>query len=183
MVSRRGLLLSSVALSGFSAEVLEALQHAHQAAETGPAHFEYLDPQTAREIESIAAAIIPSGETPGAREAGVIYFIDRALGTFDKGQRELYRTGLADAQRKSRELFPDAASIAALSDSQCISLLRSIESTEFFEALRTHVIIGFMAGPEWGGNRDKAGWKLIGFDDSGAFQPPFGYYDGRGGQE
>jgi hypothetical protein len=26
------------------------------------------------------------------------------------------------------------------------------------------------------------GWKLIGFEDSFAFQPPFGYYDGPEGQ-
>ena len=35
----------------------------------------------AAEIEAIAARIIPSDATPGAREAGVVYFIDRALST------------------------------------------------------------------------------------------------------
>ena len=55
--------------------------------------------------------------------------------------------------------------------------IASIEHTEFFEALRRHVVMGFLASPAWGGNRNKAGWKLIGFDDAGAFQPPFGYYD------
>jgi hypothetical protein len=28
-----------------------------------------------------------------------------------------------------------------------------------------------------GGNHNKAGWKLIGFDDSLNHKPPFGYYD------
>jgi gluconate 2-dehydrogenase gamma chain len=37
--------------------------------------------------------------------------------------------------------------------------------------------MGFLADPARGGNRGKVGWKLIGFDDSGAFAPPFGYYD------
>jgi hypothetical protein len=27
-----------------------------------------------------------------------------------------------------------------------------------------------LASPVWGGNRDKAGWKLIGFEDSGIFE-------------
>ena len=29
----------------------------------------------------------------------------------------------------------------------------------------------------YGGNRDRVGWKLIGFEDRMAYQPPFGYYD------
>jgi len=43
--------------------------------------------------------------------------------------------------------------------------------------------MGFLASPAWGGNRDKVGWKLIGFEDAGAFQPPFGYYDTPGNME
>ncbi|PYT19675.1 MAG: hypothetical protein DMG57_44565 [Acidobacteria bacterium] len=39
-------------------------------------------PQPPR-IAAIANQIIPSNDGPGAREAGVIYFIDRALSTFD----------------------------------------------------------------------------------------------------
>ena len=31
--------------------------------------------------------------------------------------------------------------------------------------------------PAYGGNRDRVGWKLIGFEDTHAFYPPFGYYD------
>jgi hypothetical protein len=33
------------------------------------------------------------------------------------------------------------------------------------------------AMPVRGGNRDKAGWALIGFVDRHVWQPPFGYYD------
>ncbi len=39
---------------------------------------------------------------------------------------------------------------------------------------------GFLGNPSYGGNRDHVGWKLIGFEDRMAFQPPFGYYDGGG---
>jgi hypothetical protein len=31
--------------------------------------------------------------------------------------------------------------------------------------------------PSYGGNRDGVGWKLIGFEDSHVFYPPFGHYD------
>ena len=36
---------------------------------------------------------------------------------------------------------------------------------------------GMFANPEYGGNRDKIGWKLLGFDDRFFWQQPFGYYD------
>jgi gluconate 2-dehydrogenase gamma chain len=174
-LSRRTLLRSTLAL--LSAEQLQALRHAHRATQSGSTHLDYFDPATAAEIEAIASAIIPTNDTPGAKEAGVVFFIDRALATFDQDKRELYRTGLAGTQQRRSALFPKSQTIAALTSEQRITLLTSIEKTDFFDAIRTHTIIGFLAGPEWGGNRGKVGWNLIGLDDSTSFQPPFGYYD------
>lgn len=157
MLSRRSL-LGVAFLTSLPPEAIEALQqHAHAAADAGPRKLQYLDAAAAAEIERLAAEIIPSDELgPGAKEAGVVYFIDRALATFDADKRTLYREGLASARGKA---------------------VGAIEHPEFFEALRRHVIMGFLASPEWGGNRDKCGWKLIGLNDAGSFQPPFGYYD------
>ena len=39
------------------------------------------------------------------------------------------------------------------------------------------VLTGVFAVSEYGGNAGKVGWKLIGFEDRYAWQPPFGYYD------
>ena len=148
-----------------------------------PATLSVLSAAEAPEIEALAAQIIPSDGTPGAREAGVIHFIDRALGTFDADKRALYTEGLRQAQDKRRQLFPASQSIAALQADEQIRLLQAIEKTDFFELLRTHTIMGFFGNPSYGGNRDQAGWKLIGFDDRHQFEPPFGYYDGpEGGQ-
>ena len=169
-LSRRSLLRASL-LAGLSSGVLEAMQHAHEAAQAGGGKLQYLDAQAAAEIEALAAQIIPSDDGSGAKEAGVIYFIDRALATFDREQREIYRTGLA-AYRSA--LATDQTGLAA---AHATGSIAAIEHTEFFEALRRHVVMGFLASPAWGGNRDKVGWKLIGFEDAGAFQPPFGYYD------
>jgi hypothetical protein len=33
------------------------------------------------------------------------------------------------------------------------------------------------SSPEYGGNRDKVGFELLGFTDQHAWQPPFGFYD------
>lgn len=144
-----------------------------------PPAFQTLDRASAADIEALAAQIIPSSDGPGAREAGVIYFIDRALTTFAADQRDAYRSGMLEVQNKRAQLFPNSTSVAGLSDQQQIQLIRSIEKSEFFELLRTHTVLGFLGNPSYGGNRDMAGWKHIGFDHRMAFRSPFGYYDAQ----
>src|SRR5450755_3075621 len=100
------------------------------------AKFVYFDPATAAEIEAIAAQILPDDETPGARMAGVIWFIDRALAGYDQDKQQLYRDGLAAAQAKRAGLFPGSTTIAALPAGQQIQLLKAIETTEFFLQVR-----------------------------------------------
>jgi gluconate 2-dehydrogenase gamma chain len=178
LISRRQWL----ALAPMSAAVLAAQQHAHDVVSNAkPADFSALSQEEAREIEALASQIIPTDDSPGAREAGVIYFIDRALGTFDADKRALYTEGLKRVQAARLELFPNSQCIAALQPSEQTRLLHAIENTDFFDLLRTHTIMGFFGNPSYGGNRDKAGWKLIGFDDRHQFAPPFGYYDGPDG--
>lgn len=137
----------------------------------------YFDKSTAAEIEAVAAQIIPGDETPGARQAGVVWFIDRALAGYDRYKQDLYRKGLAAAQTKRLDLFPGSTSITSLTAEQQVTLLKSIEKTEFFAQVRAHTILGFLGHPKYGGNRDMAGWKLIGVEHKMQYQPPFGYYD------
>jgi gluconate 2-dehydrogenase gamma chain len=149
----------------------------HEAATTGSGRFQVLHPTAAREIEAICARILPTGDSPGAREAGVIYFIDRALATFDRDKRAAYRQGLRQVQAQRKKLFPTSSSIADLTTEQQDQLLRAVENTDFFRLVRTHTIMAFLSHPSYGGNRGQVGWKLIGFEDKHLFQPPFGYYD------
>jgi gluconate 2-dehydrogenase gamma chain len=179
MRSTRRLWLSQCVGIAALAEVAAAQQHAHEAVQSPtPPAFQTLDRATAAEIDAITSQIIPSTDGPGAHEAGIIYFIDRALSTFDAHLRDAYRTGMAEVQQKRKELFPGSASVAGLTNDQQIRLIHGIETTDFFELLRTHTLYGFLGNPSYGGNRDHIGWKLIGFEDRMVFQPPFGYYDG-----
>jgi gluconate 2-dehydrogenase gamma chain len=181
MQSTRRFWLSQCVGIAALADIAAAQQHAHEAVQSStPPAFQALDRATAAEIDAITSQIIPSADGPGAHEAGVIYFIDRALATFDAELREAYREGMAEMQQKRKEMFPSSTSIAALANEQQIQLIHAIEGTEFFELLRTHTMYGFLGNPSYGGNRDHVGWKLIGFDDRMAFQPPFGYYDAPG---
>ncbi len=173
-----GTSLGSAWIASNWSAILEAQEHAKRAASSGhTGKFAFFSQEQAAEVESVAAQIIPTDDTPGAREAGAVYFIDRALSTFDRDRRPVYTQGLEDLQAKTRELFPSAAKFSGLSADQQIRVLKAIEKTPFFAQIRTHTITGFLANPEYGGNRDDIGWKLIGFEGKFHYQPPFGYYD------
>ena len=180
-ISRRQWLgVSSAFLAANWTGILAAQQHAHEAMHsTAPATLTVLSPEQAKEIEALMSQIIPTDDSPGAREAGVIYFIDRALATFDSDKRALYTDGLKQAESTRKELFPSSQSIATLRPDEQIRLIQAIEKTDFFDLLRMHTILGFFGNPSYGGNRGLVGWKLIGFEDRFQFEPPFGYYDGR----
>ncbi len=158
--------------------IVAAQEHAQHAAQSGaPAKFEFFTPEQAREVEAVAAQIIPSDGTPGAREAGAVYFIDRALSTFDRDKQKPYADGLTQLSAKLKELYPGAESFSAATAEQQVAVLKAIEKSDFFELIRTHTIMGFFCLPERGGNRDQVGWKLIGMEDAHVFTPPFGTYD------
>lgn len=160
------------------AAIAAAHEHAHIAVTNREsARFEFFDPGSAAEISAIAEQILPSRDGPGAREAGVIYFIDRALKTFDADKAQIYRGGLAELQRLREQKFPASSSLSGLTNEQQIELVRAIEKSEFFDVVRTHTLLGFLANPSYGGNRNSVGWKYIGFEDRMTWARPFGYYD------
>jgi gluconate 2-dehydrogenase gamma chain len=161
-LTRRRIL--ELALASHASVIAEAQQHAHQAAKAGTqGKLQSLSAEEAEEVGALASLIIPSGATPGAREAGVIYFIDKALATFDIDKREAYRQGLRTVQARRQELFPGSTSIAGLKPANQLHLAEAIENTAFFEMLRVHTVMAFLGRPEYGGNRNQGGWKLIGF--------------------
>jgi gluconate 2-dehydrogenase gamma chain len=69
------------------------------------------------------------------------------------------------------------ASFYLLNEEQQDQLLRQIETSEFFNTIRFLTVAGMFSSPEYGGNRDKVGFELLGFTDQHAWQPPFGFYD------
>jgi len=199
-LSRAGAGLSAAWVSANWPALLAAADHARHAARSAtPPKFEFFSPDQAVEIEAIAARIIPTDDTPGAREAGVVYFIDRGLATFAVESQKTYREGLPGLQARVTEMFPSVAKFSAATPQQQDEVLNSFEehgetsqkaakpaqrtirprpgAQSFFETLRQHTIAGFLIDPDYGGNHDGAGWKLIGREREHTFQPPFGYYD------
>jgi len=185
--SRRSFMAGSVAgvFSAWIADwhgVAAAAAYAQQAAQHSalpgrPVKFGVLTVEQAAELDAIVSQIIPTDETPGAHEAGVVYFIDRSLATFASPSRPIYTQGFGELQAKAQAMFPSSGKFSALSSAQQIQLLSAIETTPFFKTVRDHTVIGMFASPQHGGNYQKAGWTLIGFEDTLSFKPPFGYYD------
>jgi gluconate 2-dehydrogenase gamma chain len=198
-LSRRTFLLhagtgiSAAWISAHWPALLSAATHAHQAAKAPtPPKFEFFTQEQAAEIDALTARIIPTDGTPGAREAGVVYFIDRGLVTFDTEDQKTYREGLPELQARVTEMFPAVSKFSAATPEQQDEVLHSFDENaqsarrsfrarpgaqDFFETLRQHTIAGFLIDPDYGGNKSGAGWKVIGREREHMFQSPFGYYD------
>lgn len=137
----------------------------------------------ARELGAVAERILPSDELgPGALEVGVVHFMDRAFETIAAGALEMVRAGLGDLAA-AVAAGPGGEAFSALGPEEQDGILRSMEDGPFFGTVRFLTIMGFFGDPSLGGNRDEAGWRLIGFEDAGAYQPPFGYYDAEYARE
>ena len=181
--SRRAFLRAAAAAgAAWSAADLLAVEEAlawsaGQAAARTRGGFAALSVGEAETIVALSSRIIPSVDgRPGAREAGVVFFVDRALATFNADRRKFYAEGIQDLNRRAGDRF-NATVFANLTGAQQDEVIRAIEKTPFFQALRFDTIIGTFALPTWGGNRDYAGWHMIGLEHQPRFQPPFGAYD------
>lgn len=198
---RRTFLLQSISGLGatwISAQwpsVLAAATHAHQAVKSSaPAKFEFFTAEQAVEIDAITARIIPTDDSSGAREAGAVHFIDKALVTFAQENQNDYKEGLTELQERVHEMFPALAKFSAGTPEQQDAVLHSFDdgpkgggrrafrsagAQNFFETIRYHTIAAFLIDPDSGrgGNQGGVGWQLINRENQHMFQPPFGYYD------
>ena len=169
--------LGAVWLLADATERGEAIAHAaHQVTQAQPTLSVFTREQAA-EVEAFASRIIPTDDTPGAREAGVVYFIDRGLSTWAKEQRQAFTEGLAKLERDVGAKFRGQTRLSALTPAQQDEVLKSIENTPFFGLMRFSTLAGMFSLPSHGGNRDFAGWKLVGQESAMEFKAPFGWYD------
>lgn len=126
-------------------------------------------------LDALTGRIIPADEDPGAREANCVNFIDKALAHEDAAALPLYQGGLAAldgvamARFETRFVGLESAQqdeiLAALERGTAKewALSKELPSPMFFETVRVHTIVGFLADPSYGGNRDFSGWKVAGY--------------------
>jgi gluconate 2-dehydrogenase gamma chain len=159
--------------------IVAAAQHSHGGAETAPETFSFFQPAEVADVDAITAQIVPSGTTPGAREAHATHFIDHSLTTIFAWRAESFRSGLKQFQSDFQSAHPGAGAFAHVSSDAQVAYLKSVEETEFFQTTRLLTLLGMFSSPKYGGNYNEVGWKMLGFVDEHVFSPPFGYYDAR----
>jgi gluconate 2-dehydrogenase gamma chain len=95
--------------------------------------------------------------------------------------REVYRLGIAATNAYCSKTY--GKTFDKLSGAHQDDVLTALDGAKlsfdtvpakaFFEMLYANTVEGFWADPLYGGNRDKAGWKLIGFPGAAAAYYPF----------
>lgn len=150
----------------------------------------FLTPSERAFVTAAVDRLIPEDEFPSASQLGVVDFIDRQLagaygrgdiyymqGPFEDGlptqgyQAEapalLYRQAIEDIEAWLGEPFADLAperqdeALTALSEDE--AELEHVEPKTFFELLWQNTKEGYFGDPLYGGNRDMAAWRMIGF--------------------
>lgn len=161
-----------------------------------PGAFSYFTQLEIAFLDAAVSRLIPADNLgPGAKEAGVTFFIDQQMtGPFGRGETwymqgpwqdgtdqqgyqlkltpaQLYRLGIRGSDDYCRRTFKKTfAELGAADQDKVLTGLEKGEielagapAKEFFSMLWQNTGEGFFADPIYGGNRDFAGWKLVGF--------------------
>ncbi len=184
-VSRRGFIKGTGAatLAKLSWPAAFAAAQVACTAREEAAPFTTLTPAEGREIEAFSARILPTTATPGAREAGVVYFFDTVLGGPMASMLGGIRGTLQMFQAGIGERFPGAEAFSDLSEEDQDTWISENQDAPFFNLGRMLTIMGFFAMSKYGGNKDNVGWDLIGYDPHASGPPPYGFYDAQYAEE
>jgi len=148
----------------------------------GAEHGAFFNHADAATIAAFTERIMPSEPgKPGARDTDVLNYIDLALAGAYAELQDFYRRGLASLDAHCRATYKESfvhltpekqdEVIAALEEGKA-SEFTYPTAREFFVTLRIHTMEGMFADPVYGGNRDFAGWRLVGFPGAQAIFTP-----------
>jgi gluconate 2-dehydrogenase gamma chain len=172
---------ASLAMASLGSLTPDLIAQAHQHATAVPSNLDgklrFFTPGQAADYEAFASQIIPSDDTPGAKEANVVHFTDFALSEIEPQNRKDFIAALDALTAETKKAVPAATSFSSLTSAEQVEVMKAMEKTSEFGILRTYTVIGFLVDPADRGNKNKVGWNLIGFEDKFYYQPPFGYYD------
>ncbi len=140
---------------------------------TAPAPYQFFTESEARLLIAICEQIIPRDDTPGASDAGVIYYIDRQVSGPLARCRQSYRLGLASFAQTCLDAYHTP--FEGLPFEQQTDALRLIEAGKapkelwggpsqqsFFGMLIDHTRQGFYGSPRHGGNRNYTSYQMLG---------------------
>jgi gluconate 2-dehydrogenase gamma chain len=132
-------------------------------------------PQEAGCLVALCEQIIPADDTPGATEAGVVDYIDRAVAQYFPETRDRYRSGIAALQAYCRAEC--GGPFEDLSPSLQTEVMKRMEAGDpslgswetvspqaFLSMLIQHTMQGFYGPPRHGGNRNYASYRMLKLD-------------------
>jgi gluconate 2-dehydrogenase gamma chain len=121
----------------------------------------------AKLVEALCEQIVPRDKDPGAKDAGVVYYIDKQLLGPLKRFGKHYKAGLVAMNA--------TVDFLKLPFDKQTEFLKSMEAGEvrhaawssqpahsFFNMVVDHTMQGFYGSPKHGGNRGEASWKMLG---------------------
>jgi len=151
----------------------EASDHAAMAPVMGGGHGAFFNDDDSRTVAAFAERLMPGAPgKPGATDANVLNYIDLALSGAYQDEQYFYRRGLAQLDEHCAKAYGKPfRSLAAAQQDEVIDALQHGKSTAFswptaqafFNMVRRHTLEGMFADPIYGGNKDFAGWQLVGF--------------------
>jgi len=123
-------------------------------------------------LEAVVDRLIPADELgPGAKDARVVHYIDRALGSALANSRQAYANVLAALDKYATS--SRGKSFLALTPQEQDALLVDVEkgtatgftgsSTQFFNLVLGHTRQGMFSDPYYGGNANFIGLDLLGY--------------------
>lgn len=165
-------LLARAGIVGVAAAVPSGVLAAEAAGPPQREQLEFFTADQADAVDAFASRLIPTDANgPGASEARVARYIDRALAGELRDLGSSYSANLAALDSYSRSRFN--AAFADLRADQQDAVLTSLERNEpsgftpnaagFFNTVREHALQGMFGDPVHGGNAEFVGWDLVDF--------------------
>ncbi|MFT3709940.1 MAG: gluconate 2-dehydrogenase subunit 3 family protein [Archangium sp.] len=132
-------------------------------------HKSFTDPEWLT-LRAVIDRFLPKDADPGGVELGVPEYIDRMLQDPTMEQMKTnFPTGLAALDRRSNRMFqkPFAQCTGEQQDELLTIFKNSPEKSgeaRWYEMLVVLSLEGYLGDPSYGGNKDGAGWKVVGFE-------------------
>ena len=172
-----GICTGSLVLPLAWAKLAHPKQHMHMhSQEAGgsqvarPVEFRFFNPAQAATVDAVTDQIIPADEQPGAKQAGVVHYIDLLLTGVRKDLGPVYIQGIQHLEALAREMngktfaqlpFADQTKVLEKLEHDQMPITKGVNGGEFFGIMRRHTLEGFFGDPDH--NRDSVGWKVLGF--------------------
>ena len=146
----------------------------------GGRHGAFFNDDDSRTIAAFTERLMPGApDKPGATDADVLNYIDLALAGPYADDQYFYRCGVAQLDAHCTQSYGKPfRSLTAEQQDETIAALEQGKAAAFvwptalafFNAVHKHTMEGLFADPIYGGNKDFAGWRLVGFPGA---QPAF----------